>query len=233
MTGAWAYVRLRDRDRARAARRGARFAATLVAGAVARACSSIWPATAPCMTSQPFEGLFARESLVITLGYPLALAAVMVGITLIRRAGSSCPLRQRSDPLDRRHQLRDLPDPLRGDLGRAPGALAAAATDRVGRSLAWCAIVYPVSIIYAYLSARVPRAAGEALGASLRAPRAGRGRRRGGPLSAASRSPVHRALRPPSPSVSIVIADPQPRASGCAWRWTASSRRTIRTSSSW
>src|SRR5581483_12008223 len=43
---------------------------------------------------------------------------------------------QRADPLDRGHQLRDLPDPLRRYLVRAPEALAAAGRlDRRGRRL--------------------------------------------------------------------------------------------------
>jgi peptidoglycan/LPS O-acetylase OafA/YrhL len=100
----------------------------------------------------PFEGLFIRESLVVTLGYPLVLGAVLVGFSLIpERAQLPC-----AAPAVR----------WIGDISYAIYLIHFAVIWLVSREfslptdgsilavLAWSAIIYPVSVGYAYLSAR-------------------------------------------------------------------------------
>jgi peptidoglycan/LPS O-acetylase OafA/YrhL len=150
MTGAWAYVRLRDRfapERLESlAIRGTAAAALVLAAEIYLAGHGA------VHDVSPFEGLFARESLLVTLGYPLALGAVLVGFSLLpAKAQWPC-----SAPAIR----------WIGDISYAiylihfaviwfalqefslPGGAGVLAV------LAWCAVVYPASIFYAYLSAR-------------------------------------------------------------------------------
>ena len=144
----------------------------------------------------PFEGLFARESLVVTLGYPLALGAVLVGFTLIPAAGPAAMLRRRS--------IRWIGDisyaiylihfaviwvalqefSLPGRRKRRCGA--GVVRDRVS------------GVDHLRLPVRpLPRAAGEALGASLRAPRPGSVRRKRGRWSRLG--PLSRHREPVTP----------------------------------
>jgi peptidoglycan/LPS O-acetylase OafA/YrhL len=150
MTGAWAYVRLRDRfspDRLqRLALRG-----TTIAGLVL-AFEIYLAGHGAVHDILPFEGLFARESLLITLGYPITLGAVLVGYAL----------------LPERAQLPCAAPAIRwiGDISYAIYLIHFAVIwfalqefslpgdGSVLAVLAWCAVVYPVSIAYAYLSAR-------------------------------------------------------------------------------
>jgi peptidoglycan/LPS O-acetylase OafA/YrhL len=150
MTGAWAYVRLRDRfppERlGRLAVRG-----TLIAGA-ALALLIYLAGDGAVHDVSPFEGLFARESLVVTLGYPIMLGAVLVGFTLLpERAQLPC-----SAPVVR----------WVGDISYAIYLIHFAIIwfalhefslpndGTITAVLVWCAVVYPASISYAYLSAR-------------------------------------------------------------------------------
>ena len=150
MTGAWAYVRLRDRfSRERLERLAIR--GTAIAG-VALALEIYLAGHGAVHDVFPFEGLFARESLLITLGYPLTLGAVLVGFAL----------------LPERAQLPCAAPAIRwiGDISYAIYLIHFAVIfvalqefslpgdGSVLAVLAWCALVYPVSIIYAYLSAR-------------------------------------------------------------------------------
>jgi peptidoglycan/LPS O-acetylase OafA/YrhL len=150
MTGAWAYVRLRDRfspERlAKLAIRGVIIAGLLLALEIYLAGHGA------VHDVSPFEGLFTRESLVVTIGYPLVLGAVLVGFAL----------------LPERMQLPAAAPAVRwiGDISYAIYLIHFAViwfasrefslpTDgSIGAVLAWCALVYPVSIGYAYLSAR-------------------------------------------------------------------------------
>ena len=150
MTGAWAYVRLRDRippERlARLAIRG-----TLVAGAFLALLIYLAGHGAVHDVS-PFEGLFARESLVVTLGYPLALGAVLVGFTLIPERAqlpASAPVVRWIGDISYAIYLIHF-----AVIWVAGQELSMPGDGSVGAVLAWCAIVYPASIIYAYLSAR-------------------------------------------------------------------------------
>ena len=150
MTGAWAYVRLRDRfSRERLERLAIR--GTLIAGIVL-AFEIYLSGHGAVHDAFPFEGLFARESLLITLGYPLALGAVLVGFALLpERAQLPC-----SAPAIR----------WIGDISYAIYLIHFAVIwfalhefslpgdGTVLTVLVWCALVYPVSILYAYLSAR-------------------------------------------------------------------------------
>jgi peptidoglycan/LPS O-acetylase OafA/YrhL len=150
MTGAWAYVRLRDRfSRERLERLAIR--GTFIAGVVL--AFEIYLAGHTAVHDVfPFEGLFARESLLITFGYPITLGAVLVGFALFpERAQFPC-----AAPAIR----------WIGDISYAIYLIHFAVIwfalqefslpgdGSVLAVLAWCALVYPVSIAYAYLSAR-------------------------------------------------------------------------------
>jgi peptidoglycan/LPS O-acetylase OafA/YrhL len=150
MTGAWAYVRLRDRfspERlAKLAIRGMVIASLLLVGEIYLAGHGA------VHDVSPFEGLFTRESLLVTLGYPLVLGAVLVGFAL----------------LPERAQLPTAAPAVRwiGDISYAIYLIHFAVIWFVSREfslptdgtiaavLAWSAVIYPVSIGYAYLSAR-------------------------------------------------------------------------------
>jgi peptidoglycan/LPS O-acetylase OafA/YrhL len=150
MTGAWAYVRLRDRfppERLeKLAIRGTAVAGLLLAFEIYLAGHGA------VHDVFPFEGLFARESIFITLGYPLALGAVLVGFSLLpMRAQWPC-----AAPAIR----------WIGDISYAIYLIhfaviffalhefSLSGDGTVLAVLAWCALVYPFSILYAYLSAR-------------------------------------------------------------------------------
>jgi peptidoglycan/LPS O-acetylase OafA/YrhL len=150
MTGAWAYVRLRDRF---TPERLTRLAIWGTAAAGAALALEIYLAGHGAVHDvSPFEGLFARQSLLVTLGYPLALGAVLVGFSL----------------LPRRVQLPCAAPTIRwvGDVSYAVYLIHFAviwvALEELSLPhdggilavLAWCALVYPVSLGYAYLSAR-------------------------------------------------------------------------------
>lgn len=150
MTGAWAYVWLRDRfSRERLEKLAMR--ATAIAGVVL--AFEIYLAGHGAVHDVfPFEGLFARESILVTLGYPLTLGVVLVGFAL----------------LPERFQFPCAAPAIRwiGDISYAiylvhfaviwfvlhefsfPGDGGVLAV------LAWSSVVYPISIGYAYLSAR-------------------------------------------------------------------------------
>lgn len=150
MTGAWAYVRLRDRfSRERLAKLAVW--GTAVAGLLL-ALEIYLAGHGAVHDVSPFEGLFARESLLVTLGYPLTLGAVLVGFVL----------------LPERAQWPAAAPAIRwiGDISYAIYLIHLAVIwfalrefslpndGSVPAVLAWCAVVYPVSILYAYLSAR-------------------------------------------------------------------------------
>lgn len=151
MTGAWAYVRLRDRFPRKQLEKLA-IRGTLVAGLLL--VLEIYLAGQGAVHDVfPFEGLFARESYLVTLGYPLALGAVLLGFALLpERAQWPC-----ATPAIR----------WIGDISYAVYLIHFAVIWFALREfsllsdgsflavLEWCAIVYPVSILYAYVSARL------------------------------------------------------------------------------
>ena len=150
MTGAWAYVRLRDRFQpeqlGRLAIRG-----ILVAGAALILLIYLAGHGAVHDVS-PFEGLFARESLVVTLGYPIVLAAVLVGFTMLpERVQLPC-----SAPVVR--WIGDISYSIYlihfAIIWFALEEFSLPNDGTVTAVLVWSAVVYPASIAYAYLSAR-------------------------------------------------------------------------------
>ena len=151
MTGAWLYVRLRDRyPPAQLARR----ALWVTAFALPVFGAFVYLAGDGAVHDQnPFLGLYARQSDLIAIGYPLSQATLMVSIVLapvwLQRLFVASPSRWLGDisyTIYLIHfaviwfALRELSLPSDGGLGAV---------------LAWSLLVYPVSIAYAYLSARL------------------------------------------------------------------------------
>lgn len=150
MTGAWAYVRLRDRFPARSLQRGALW---VLVAALAVLGLFIYLAGHDAVTDvSPFRGLYARQPIAIALGYPFFLAAVLICLALtaerIQRPVTASPVRWIGDisyTIYLIHfaviwfALRELSLPQLGNLGSA---------------LAWSAFVFPLAIAYAYMSAR-------------------------------------------------------------------------------
>jgi peptidoglycan/LPS O-acetylase OafA/YrhL len=151
MTGAWAYVKLRDRVApARLAR------AALWATGISLSVFALFVYLAghgAAMDVNPFAGLYGRQSALLALGYPLSLAALMVSLALapnwVQRPFTATPIRWVGDisyAIYLIHfaviwfALREFSLPNDGEIGAV---------------LAWGAIVFPLSIAYAYLSARL------------------------------------------------------------------------------
>lgn len=151
MTGAWAYVRLRDRIPAEILTRNA-----LRAAAISLAIFAFFVYLAghgAVDDRNPFAGLYARQSPLIAIGYPLTQAALMISLALTAE----------------RFQRPFTVSPIRwlGDISYAVYLIhfaviwfvfhefSLAETGEPGAVLAWSAIVFPVSIVYAYFSARL------------------------------------------------------------------------------
>jgi peptidoglycan/LPS O-acetylase OafA/YrhL len=151
MTGAWAYVTLRDRVLPEVL---ARWALRASAAALLFFGVFAYLAGHGAVTDvDPFAGLYARQSAVIALGYPLSMAFLMVSVALapawVHRPFTARPSRWVGDisyAIYLIHfaviwfALREFSLPNDGE----PGAVAI-----------WCALVFPISIAYAYLSARL------------------------------------------------------------------------------
>jgi peptidoglycan/LPS O-acetylase OafA/YrhL len=150
MTGAWAYVRLRDTiEPARLRRLALRVA---VLALVVFAGLVYLEGHTAVTSSARFEGLFADESILLLLASPFVLGILMIAITLLadrhQRPVTTPAIRWVGDVSYGIYLihfavlwvvLHELSFPNDGGLGA---------------TLAWCAIVYPASIAYAYLSAR-------------------------------------------------------------------------------
>jgi peptidoglycan/LPS O-acetylase OafA/YrhL len=150
MTGAWAYVRLRDRvDPERLGRLAIRVAAvSLIPLAVL--CYLLGKEATTGFTG--FQGLFADESVLLAIGTPLVLGVLLVAVTL-------APARV---------QWPFTAPAIRwvGDVGYAvylihfvviwfySRELSLGRDGSVGTVLLWLALVLPVTLIYAYLSGR-------------------------------------------------------------------------------
>jgi peptidoglycan/LPS O-acetylase OafA/YrhL len=151
MTGAWVYVRLRDRYPPGQLARGALWITALILPIYG---AFVYLAGDGAVHDQdPFLGLYARQSDLIAIGYPLSQAALMISIVLapawLQRPFAASPSRWLGDisyTIYLIHfaviwfALREFSLPNDGDLGAV---------------LVWSALVYPVSIAYAYLSARL------------------------------------------------------------------------------
>lgn len=151
MTGAWAYVRMLEQGLSPA--RQARNLRVTIAAAVLLIVVAYFTGREALADPNPFTGLFARQSPVISLAYAGTLAVVLVGLAAspasVRRPFENRVLRWTGDisyAIYLIHfaviwlALRELELPNDG----SPPAL-----------FAWCAIVFPISFLYAYLSARI------------------------------------------------------------------------------
>ncbi len=150
MTGAWAYVRLRDRllrerhsDVAIAAT-GLSTLCFLIIAYIAGSDAINDPSS--------FEALFGNQSILVTLGSPVALMVLLVCFALmpdlLQRPCTAEPIRWLGDVSYGIFLIHFAVLWLLREESSLP-------TDGgVGPTLAWCAIVFPASIGYAYLSAR-------------------------------------------------------------------------------
>lgn len=150
MTGAWAYVRLRDRIPA------LRLETIAVVGTASAllAFGVIVYLGGKESVGDPglFQGLFGRQSLLITVGSPLVLMVLLVCFALmpgrLQRPCSAPAIRWLGDVSYGIFLIHFAVIWLLREAFSLP-------TDGgVGTTLAWCAIVYPAAIFYAYLSAR-------------------------------------------------------------------------------
>lgn len=197
MTGAWLYVRLRDRFAPDALARRALWA--LGATTVALALVMLWAGKEAVDDPNPFLGLFARQSLAISLLLPLAMGAVMLAFSLIppglQRPLANRPIRWFADISYSVYlihfaviwvAINELSLPFAPD------------SSSLGATLAWSALVFPVSTVYAWLSARFLE---RPIRRWARGYRPGARRRR-----TAVAAPGAGAAAGPAPAVSIVIS---------------------------
>jgi peptidoglycan/LPS O-acetylase OafA/YrhL len=150
MTAAWCYVKLRDRWAPEVLTR--RAAATAAVAVLALVGLAFLGGHEVLSNRATFNAEFARQSLVVTLGIPLSLAALFVAVTLlpsrVQRPVANAPLRWTADisyGIYLIHfaviwfALREFSLPHDGSFWAV---------------VAWCALVFPISFGYAYLSAR-------------------------------------------------------------------------------
>ena len=150
MTGAWAYVRLRDRSGADFERRVRVARIAGVAGLILFAwLSAGYSGEAPV----DLVAQFSRQAPLQALGFSAFLALTMVSFALGRRADESLP-GQPATPAARRHQLRHLPLPHGHRLLSARVLPTCRTTARSGPSAVWTIAVFPAAVLYGYLSAR-------------------------------------------------------------------------------
>jgi acetyltransferase len=150
MTGAWAYIQLRDRV---APARLARTAGRVAAVALAVLAVLIYLEGREAVTgSIGFEGLFGRETVLLLLATPLVLGIFMLAITLaadrLQRPATAPPMRWVGDVSYGIYLIHFAVIWVVLNEFSLPGGGGVASV------LAWSAIVYPTSIAYAYLSAR-------------------------------------------------------------------------------
>ena len=149
MTGAWAYVRLRDRFEPRLLQRRA-LAGTAVATA-AFAVIVYLSGHEAVSDPNPLTGLFARQSLGLALVYPTLLAVILIGLALTPRwlqlPLANTPLRWTGDISYAIYLIHF------AVIWVALEELSLSQDGSVAALAAWCALVYPISFFYAYLSA--------------------------------------------------------------------------------
>lgn len=151
MTGAWAYVRLRDRVAAALLERRALW--VLLAALPAAALVIYLTGHEAVHDPNPINGLFARQSIGLTLAYPLVMGTAMVAFSLtskaVQRPLANEPMRGLADISYSVYlihfaviwlALSQLSLPVGGSLWSA---------------IAWSGLVFPVSILYAFLSANL------------------------------------------------------------------------------
>jgi peptidoglycan/LPS O-acetylase OafA/YrhL len=149
MTGAWAYVKLRDRFAPLLLQRRA---LAVTAAATAAFAVIVYLAGHEAVSDpNPLAGLFARQSLGLALAYPTVLAVVLVGIALTPRwlqvPFANAPMRWTGDISYAIYLIHF------AVIWFALEQLSLSQDGSVAAALAWCALVFPISFIYAYLSA--------------------------------------------------------------------------------
>jgi peptidoglycan/LPS O-acetylase OafA/YrhL len=150
MTGAWAYVRLRDRiEPERLARIALRVAG---ASLLVLAALSYFQGREAVTSFVQFQGLFAHLSIYLMIATPLVLGVLMVALTL----APACAQWPFTTPVVR----------WIGDVGYAfylfhfaviwfySQELSLPRDGTIGAVLVWLALVVPVAFLYAYLSGR-------------------------------------------------------------------------------
>ncbi|MDX6582902.1 MAG: hypothetical protein QOI10_2086 [Solirubrobacterales bacterium] len=149
MTGAWLYVRLRETVPVPVLSR--RAPAVAAVAAIAAAVVVIFAGHEAVNDPNVLAGLFARQSLAVALCLPLTVATAMVAVAL------SPP---RAQAVFANRPLRSLGDISYGVylihlavIAVIVSELSLPRTGSVGAFAAWLAIVVPVSLGYAYLSA--------------------------------------------------------------------------------
>jgi peptidoglycan/LPS O-acetylase OafA/YrhL len=150
MTGAWCYVKARDlwtpEVVARRGKQAAAVAALVLAGFIYLGGHEVAsnPAT--------FDAEFARQSIAVTLGVPIALAALFIALILIperfQRPITNRPLRWTADISYGIYLIHF------AVIWFALQELSLPHTGSLWAVFVWSAVVYPVSFAYAYLSAR-------------------------------------------------------------------------------
>ena len=149
MTGAWAFVRLRETVDSRLLKRRA----GLVTGVAAVALAGlVWIAGQEAVSDpDPLTGLFARQSLFVALAYPATLIVVLVGLALapagLQRPFSNSPMRWTGDISYAIFLIHF------AFIWFALEELSLSQDGSFGALAAWCALTFPLSLGYAYLSA--------------------------------------------------------------------------------
>ena len=134
--------------------------------------SSTWRVTGRSTTLNPFEGLFARQSLAWSRSATRSSSARRWWGPRLTPGVAQLPFAASRSRWIGRHQLRDLPDPLRRHLVRAQGVLAAPGWKRRRGARLVRARLSRLDRLRVPLRP-VPRAPGETMGPPLRPPRAG------------------------------------------------------------
>jgi peptidoglycan/LPS O-acetylase OafA/YrhL len=150
MTIAWLYVRLRDRVSPRRLEQRALWATAASLPAIALL---VYLAGHDAVTDQyPLNGLFARQSLGISLAYPLVLAAAMLAFSLaprrIQRPIANEPIRGLADISYTIYLIHF------AVIWLALRELSLPRTGSAWSAVAWSAVVFPAVLIYGYMSAR-------------------------------------------------------------------------------
>jgi peptidoglycan/LPS O-acetylase OafA/YrhL len=151
MSGAWVYVRLRDRVAPRLLERRALWTllATLPAIVLVVYLTGHEAVTQP----DPFNGLFARQSLGLSLAYPLIMATAMVAFSLaprrVQRPLANEPIRGLADVSYSVYLIHFAVIWFALSQFSMPGHPVA------WSAFAWTALVFSVSLLYAYLSAQL------------------------------------------------------------------------------
>ncbi len=150
MTCAWLYVRLRERV---APERLARQALWALLALIPVLVVVFYASGREAVTDvNPFAGLFARQPLVLSIVYPLAMAAAMIAFALapsrLQRPLTNAPVRAVADISYGVYLIHF------AVIWFVVSELSLP-TGSAGAAVVWAAIVYPVSLAYAYASARL------------------------------------------------------------------------------